>query len=176
MLPPHEVPILINSYNRVTCLIKLVDWLVSAGHRRIFIIDNKSTYPPLLDYLMQIEQTGTASVIRLDKNCGFRAIWEQNILKRLSINSEYVYTDPDVVPSDFCPIDAVGRLQSILNQDDDIQKAGLGLRLNDIPEHYVYKESVLAWERQFWLSPAARGVFNAEIDTTFALSQIMREA
>ena len=169
MLPQHEVPILINSYDRLTCLKKLVDWLVRAGHRRIFIIDNKSTYQPLINYLIHIEQIGIARVVRLGRNCGHTAIWEQNILERLAIDSEYIYTDNDTVPSDFCPTDAVGMLQSILNSNDDIAKAGLGLRIDDIPEHYAHKESVLAWEKQFWLSPAARGLFNAQIDTTFAL-------
>ena len=46
-----DPPIVICSRDRVWCLRRLVDWLERAGHERIVIVDNASTYEPLLDYL-----------------------------------------------------------------------------------------------------------------------------
>jgi hypothetical protein len=42
----RDVPIFIISFNRVSCLRQLIDWLLSHGYRRIFVVDNASTYPP----------------------------------------------------------------------------------------------------------------------------------
>lgn len=165
----RDIPILINSYNRLGCLRRLIDWLRTAGHRRLYVLDNASTYPPLLEYLRQLEQSGSASVVRLGENLGHLALWRGNLLKLLGIATEYVYTDPDVVPAPFCPADAVGFLQRILADEPDVALAGLGLRLDDIPACYPHRSVVLAWEQQFWLRPAAPGLFLAPIDTTFAL-------
>ena len=84
-------------------------------------------------------------------------------------HTEYVYTDPDVVPIEACPRDLVGMLQSILDDNPTIATAGVCLRLDDLPDTYRYKAQAIAWERQFWLNPAAPGLFHAPIDTTLAL-------
>jgi SAM-dependent methyltransferase len=165
----RDVPVLVNSFNRLGCLRRLIDWLRSAGHRTLIVIDNASSYPPLIDYLGQIERTRAAKVVRLDDNLGHLALWRENLLERLGIATEYVYTDPDVVPATFCPADAVGFLQHVLAEEPEVALAGLGLRLDDIPDHYGHKRCVLAWEEQFWLRPAAPRLFHAPIDTTFAL-------
>lgn len=169
LLPFWEVPVLINSYNRLTSLQHLVGWLLRAEHTRIVIIDNASTYPPLLRYLAELEERSLATVIRLDANVGHLAVWRCALLDRLGIDTEYVYTDPDVVPAEFCPPDLIGHLQAILVGNPQIATAGIGLRLDDLPNGYGHKEEVLAWERQFWRTPAAPGLFHASIDTTFAL-------
>jgi hypothetical protein len=169
MMPFREVPIFINSFNRLSCLQRLLEWLCAAGHRRIFVVDNASTYAPLLDYLDKVDRHAVATVIRLPANAGHQALWASGLLDRLGVTSEYVYTDPDVVPADFCPSDLVGFLQAVVDENPEILVAGLGLRLDDIPDNYPHKAAVMAWERQFWLRPVAPGLFRAGIDTTFAL-------
>jgi hypothetical protein len=168
-LPFRRIPILINSFNRLQCLRSLVDWLENAGYANIIIIDNASSFPPLLAYLERLERKKRATIVRLGANCGHLAIWQQGLLQRLGIDSEYVYTDPDVVPAEFCPPDVLGFFREILDEEDDIATIGFGLRLDDIPDHATHKAQVLAWESQFWLAPAAPGLFLAPIDTTFAL-------
>lgn len=165
----REVPILVNSFNRLDCLRRLIDWLVSARYRRIYVIDNASTYQPLPAYLAEIERLGLATIVRLEENAGHLAIWQQRLLERLGIESEYVYTDPDVVPAACCPADIVGHLQGVLADNPTIAVAGMGLRLDDLPDSYRFKAQVIGWERQFWLAPASVGLFHSPIDTTFAL-------
>jgi hypothetical protein len=169
VLPFRDVPVVVNSFNRVGSLRRLVDWLLRAGHARVVVVDNASSYPPLLRYLAELEERGRATVVRLDANLGHLAIWRCGLLERLGIDSEYVYTDPDVVPAEFCPPDLVGRLRAVLADNPDVAIAGVGLRLDDLPDAYGHKALVLAWERQFWRAPAAPGLFHAPIDTTFAL-------
>jgi hypothetical protein len=168
-LPREDVPILVNSYNRLGCLRQLLSWLARAGQRRIYVVDNASEYPPLLAYLQEVEALGVASVVRLNENMGHLAIWRHELLDRLGIDTEFVYTDPDVIPADTCPPDVVGLLQSVLADNPEIATAGLGLRLDDLPDSYPYKSAAIDWERQFWRAPAAPRLFLAQIDTTFAL-------
>ncbi len=168
-LPFWRVPVLINSFNRLASLRRLIDWLRQAGHLDLHVIDNASTYPPLLDYLRWLERTRLVKVTRLTRNAGHLALWQQGLLQRLGIVTEYVYTDPDVVPAASCPRDLVGVLQSVLADNPDIATAGVGLRLDDLPDAYRFKVQAIAWERQFWRAPAAPGLFRAPIDTTFAL-------
>ena len=46
----RDIPIFIQSFNQVSHLRKQIDWLLSAGHRRLIVVDNASTYEPLLQY------------------------------------------------------------------------------------------------------------------------------
>lgn len=164
----RDVPIFINSYNRLACLERLTAWLRAHGHRRIHIIDNASTYPPLLAWYRAIERRGV-QVIRLDENVGSRALWKRDILERAGIDGEYVYTDSDVIPAPFCPDDAIAHLRAVLAAHPQVKKVGLGLRLDNLPAHYRHRDIVHRWEQQFWRWPAARGLMFAGVDTSFAL-------
>ncbi len=164
----QDIPIFINTFNRLACLQLLVNWLEKAGHRRIFIIDNKSDYVPLIDYYGLLEQKGH-TVIRLGKNTGHLALWKMNLLARYNISTEFIYTDSDVVPCSSCPLNAIEHLQNILNQNPTIRKAGLGLRIDNLPECYRHHLTAATWEEQFWKRPAANGLMFAMVDTTFAL-------
>lgn len=154
-----DPPILINVRDRVTSLRALVKWLEAAGHERLVLIDNASTYEPLLDYLDESPH----EVIRLGVNHGSRALWIAGLVP----SEPFVYTDPDVIPTADCPADAVDHLADLLNRYPSFQKAGLGLYLEDVPESLPSLE----WERSL-VSPDRElepGVFGSLIDTTFAL-------
>lgn len=162
-MPDYQaIPILVNVRDRVTPLRALVDWLERAGQERIVLLDNASTWPPLLEYLEQSPH----EVVRLDRNWGNQSIWKANLLPR---NEWFVFTDPDVVPTEDCPLDAVAHLRELLESHHAYIKAGLGLYLDDVPETMPH----LAWERSLVASnmEIAPGAFggNIMVDTTFAL-------
>jgi hypothetical protein len=52
-----------------------------------------------------------------------------------------------------------------------VTKVGFGLRIDDLPAHYRFRQEVIEWESQFWLPECEiePGVFRCAIDTTFAL-------
>lgn len=157
-----QYPIFIICRDRVSCLIQLVDWLERAGHERIIFVDNDSTYEPLLEYYEQTPYT----VLR-GNNDGHQSPWH----RRLTPQDEYfVVTDPDVVPTGDCPLDAVDYFRSLLDRYEDKRKAGFSLKINDLPEHYKFRDQVMRHESQYfhWLGPEERILF-APIDTTFAL-------
>lgn len=163
----YDIPIFINSRDRVNCLRQLISWLLKAGYRNIYVLDNASTYPELLDYYAELEQCGHANVIRLNANLGHTALWKSGILNRLQIVSPYVYTDSDVLPADECPMDVLQHLMGILQKYPYLNKVGLGLRTDDITFYDAFK--IQEWEKQFYHIPLESEVFFGTVDTTFAL-------
>lgn len=160
-----DYPIFINCRDRVTPLRALVRWLERAGCTRIHLVDNNSTYPPLLDFYASTPHT----VIRLGRNQGHRAIWECGAVEEHAAGEYYVATDPDIVPVDECPPDALDRFRALLDGHPDRAKVGFGLVIDDLPSHYRFTRQVQVWEGQFWAAEVEPGVYDAPIDTTFAL-------
>ena len=127
-----------------------MDWLLHAGYRRIYILDNDSTYPPLLDYYRRLEQnTPQINVIRLGRNIGHRAIWEAGILETMQVDTPYVYTDPDVVPVKECPSNVLQRMLEILQKYPFLKKVGLGLKTDDLT-YYGADATRFALYRNYW--------------------------
>lgn len=164
---PLETPIFIVNFNQVSYLRKQIDWFLRAGYTNLTVIDNNSTFPPLLEYYSAILKD--VDVIRLDRNLGSHALWHAEILKQKGVDGPFVYTDSDIVPDHACPQDLVSHLLRLLDQHPHILKVGPALRIDDLPDIYTFKKEVVTWESQFWKRPVARGLFMAPIDTTLAL-------
>jgi len=133
--------------------------LAAAGHERIILLDNASTYPPLLEWY---KRDCPHTVVRLGRNLGKLALWKAG----LEPSEPFVYTDPDVVPTEDCPPDLVERLAHLLARHP-VPKVGPGLFLDDVPPSL----RSLSWERGPQINgreiePGAR---LSLIDTTFAL-------
>ena len=163
----YEIPIFINNFNRLGCLKKLVDWLISAGYHRIFILDNASTYQPLLEYYKLFNNDNDVCVIQFDRNWGYKALWHSGILELLNVESPYVYTDSDVLPVDGCPKDVLCHLLNILRRYPFLKKVGLGLVTNDIT--CVDAEKIKEIEKRYYLHQMEENVYFGAVDTTFAL-------
>jgi|GEM_PF-811204 len=164
-LDPAELPIVINSRDQLGSLKQLVDWLVGAGCGNVIILDNASTFPPLLDYLA----SAPVKVVRLEENLGPHSMWQPGIRARLKIDGPFVFTDPDVVPIAECPRDVVAHLYDVLMSRPSCGTVGLGLKIDDLPEHYQWKQLAVGWEAQFWKKQVGPGLFYGKLDTTFAL-------
>ena len=91
------------------------------------------------------------------------------LVTELGEDTPFVVTDPDVIPVESCPADALEYFHSTLDDYPEIDKVGFSLFLEDIPMHYAHRADVLLWESQFWKNVHQSGFYFAEIDTTFAL-------
>ncbi len=151
--------------DRLTPLLDLISWLERVGQRTIYLLDNDSSYPPLLAYYQKTEH----HVIYLKENLGPYALWQADLIEALGITGRYIVSDPDIVPTAECPGDAIEVMSDALDRFPDRVKAGFGLKMDDLPDHYPLKSSVLGWEFQFWTHELAPGLYDASIDTTFAL-------
>lgn len=164
----RDIPIFINARDRHTTMKKLIDWLLNAGYRNVIILDNASTYIPLLKYYSKLERNPAVKVIRLGGNLGFKALWKSGVLEKLQITTPYVYTDPDVLPAANCPKDIVRILYEYLNSNHEIRKVGLGIVWEDIT--FYDKDKWQEYERKFQVDGRIDdNIAFAQVDTTFAL-------
>ena len=162
--PYHDIPIIINNFNRLDFLKKLISSLETRGYKNLIILDNDSTYPPLLEYY----KTTPYEVIFLHENVGFLALWKSGIYKRFK-NNYYVYTDSDVMLDEGCPEDFMRVFLSVLKKHPACMKVGFGIRIDDLPDCYKQKYYVIRWEAQHWKERVDDLLIKARIDTTFAL-------
>ena len=104
-------------------------------------------------------------MVRPNANLGARALW----LADLVPTELFVVSDPDLLPTDDCPTDAVAHLAELLDRFPAFPKAALGLHLDDFPA--TLDQGILRWERSLVCEgrAVAPGVYASLSDTSFAL-------
>jgi len=157
-------PVFIVCRDRLTCLVGLLDWLESVGNAdEVYLIDNASTWEPLLDYYASTPHT----VIRRE-NEGHRVGWSSGILRKYAAARPFIYTDPDVLPVEDCPDDAIARMAEVLRRKPGLAKCGFSIKIDDLAP-WIADRSV-AWESRYWANwDEHLQAYLAPIDTTFAL-------
>lgn len=161
-----DIPIIINNRNRLDYMKMLITSLEVRGYKNIYIIDNDSTYPPLLTYY---DKECVYPVFRLKKNVGYNALWDSGLIRKFN-KGYFVYTDSDVVLSDMCPADILEKAYAVLMKYPNVHKVGPALEVKDVPE--VNQAAVWKTQRDFWKESLEIGdlrLYRAGIDTTFAL-------
>lgn len=141
----YQIPIFIISFNRLNYLYSLIAQLEKRNYHNIFIIDNKSTYKPLLEYYKSINH----KVFYLDKNYGHLVFWKLDIFKEYR-KDFYVVTDPDLQIIDECPDDFMSKFFEIAIKYPFVKKVGFSLKIDDLPDNNKMKRDVLKWEKKFY--------------------------
>ncbi|MCO6500403.1 MAG: glycosyltransferase family 2 protein [Vicingus serpentipes] len=167
---PLSIPIIIISYNQLFYLKRLVNFLLNRGCSNIVIIDNNSTYSPLLAYFDTLEQqhNDAVTIHRLHKNWGHLVFWENKELFELYSRGYYVVTDADINPLESVPEDFMTKFRKLLNKNKSVSKVGFSLYIDDIPDSNPNKDKIIKWEKRFWENKYKDYFINA-IDTTFAM-------
>lgn len=157
----QDTPVIIpNRNNLERGFRRLLEWLQGAGMTRVVVIDNGSTYEPLLRYYRGLRKE--VEVRFAHRNLGPSAPW----VRAAAQGTRFIVSDPDVVPAPECPQDLVRALHAAADQHQ--AKVGPGLRIDNLPDCYARKREVLALEKPFWARPVGN-CFEAPLDTTFAL-------
>lgn len=156
-------PVFIVCRDRLTCLLGLLDWLESVRNAdEVYLIDQASTWAPLLSFYDDTHHT----VIRTG-NVGHRVGWLAGIIRERAGGRRFVYTDPDVLPVEDCPPEAIARMSEVLDRTRAV-KCGFSIKIDDLAPWIA--ERSIAWESKYWEQwDAAAGAYRAPIDTTFAL-------
>lgn len=163
----YKIPVFIISYNRLSYIKQMVTWLKKYGINNIHIIDNNSSYGPLLKYL----QTCQCTVHRLDKNWGHEVLWRCGKFNKVIKKSLYIVSDPDIAPNKNLPKDFLLQMYNILGQYKNITKIGFALDITDIRKTKTNKKYIKS-EQIFWKKKIKNEklvLYDAPIDTTFAL-------
>lgn len=152
--------------DRVTYALACAEAMRAANLQPV-IVDHGSTWPSAVAWLKQLEDRGTEVLYRGGGHP--RHMWDWGPFLDSRGTSRYVVTDPDVVPSHKCPLDWPRRLSGLLDEYPGSAKAGLGLRIDNLPAHYSRRQQVIDWEDQFWQDEVEPGVYRAPLDTTLAM-------
>lgn len=161
-----EIPVIINNFNRLTTLKQLVESLEKRGYRNIYILDNDSTYPPLLEWYKECGY----EVIYLGQNIGFKALWKDKSVRKRFCSDYYIYTDSDVKLSDDCPDDIIDRIFHLLKDKYRLAaKIGLHIRIDNLPDCYANKAKVIEFESKAAVTPNADSLERRPTDTTLAI-------
>lgn len=172
-----KIPCLINNFNQLEYLIPMVDKLSSFDKLSIYILDNNSTYEPLLKWYDSLAKT-KIQVVKLGKNCGHMAPWSTHLTHRLAWEYKspyYIVSDPDLDLS-LIPDDTIDLMIDIL-MHREIFKVGLSIEIEDLPDHYPLKNEVTNWEAPSWSHERKetyknQTLYRTGIDTTFAMYNI----
>jgi hypothetical protein len=167
---PGSVPVLINNFNRLDTLRGQLSWLLTLeGSISIIIIDNASTYPPLLEFYRALDRSNVQVVHLGFNSCDKGAAY---VAGQLTGCPRFIVTDPDLLPYPTTPEDIVPHLESLLARYPDYNHVGLSLEIEDLPDHCFRRERILQHERQYWPPqsvPLNDEVYVAPVDTTFAM-------
>jgi hypothetical protein len=151
-------------YNRVTWPKAMAEWL-SDRDCEVILVDNGSTYPPLLEWYDKCSYP----LFKLNGNFGHEVVWTCGIIdNHYPEIKEYVVTDHDLDLS-CIPWDWKDTLRTELNRTPGINKAGFSLEINDLPKN-SFTDEIIKHEKGFWdKTIGENGFYDADIDTTFAL-------
>ena len=166
---PKTIPVIIVNFNQLKTLKELVSFLIERKFTKIYIIDNQSTYEPLLNYYEEIKER--VEIISLQKNEGHMVFFKnKDLFNRLAKGGFFILTDPDILPNKKLPKNFMRILvKNLLKYDEWITKAGFALDISNIPDFYPAKNKVIAWEQRFWQNEVDKDIFLTRLDTTFAL-------
>ena len=162
----RDIPVFIISRDRLKALKQLLNWCEKESLTNIIIIDNSSTYPPLLRFYSSVPH----KVIGLSRNIGQTSPWVTGAVDVYAKDKPFIVTDSDIIPLPNAH-GAVRLFCKLLNDYPERIKAGFGLVIDDIPDSYALKDYVIAWESQFWQKEIEKDVYDADIDTTFAVNR-----
>ena len=176
-MPQLKIPIYVPVFNNPTYTKYFVEQLQEIQCNDIYIVDNKSDYPPMISLLKELEQK--YNVVRLDRNEGPHFILRnQNFYK--SLPEIFCLSDPDMELSRNLPKEFLADLLQISNQYK-MGKVGFAL---EVPAEEELKDIELnmegkiwnmrEWESQWWencIGKSLRGddLYMTTLDTQFAL-------
>ncbi|MEO1600046.1 MAG: hypothetical protein AAFU49_06165 [Pseudomonadota bacterium] len=165
------IPVYVNSFNQLTYLKDMLDWLKRHGFANIYVTDQTSDYPPLLDYYAELEAEGRVRIIRLGENIGPTAI----VWRITAAGGPFIFSDPDLTLPEPADPALLSTLVS-LSQTHLCRKVGLALELPSQEEcrdtrqvTALGEHGILEWESQFWENEVAPDIYRAPVDTTFFL-------
>jgi len=172
---PKNCKVVINNRNRLTTTKNMVDKLLELNpDEQIIIIDNGSTYPPLLNWYKAMSPYDYSNnvYVRFFGNEGHLALWATKIDKELG--EYFVYTDSDIILPDDFPTEWKLIMFNLIRWYSGIyDKIALAIHIDDLPEHYRYKNQVIRNEARWWLEKHDTEMLNylykADTDTTFAM-------
>jgi len=140
---PNPIPVFVIVYNLFSTTRRLTEDLLRMGGR-VFLVDNSSSYPPLLDWYETIHKNPDVHIVKLGENLGPHVIYNRlsffkekyHEITGHQLPDEFIITDCDLDIS-AVPDDGLKILYQLREEDRKSErphlKIGFGLRLDDLP-------------------------------------------
>lgn len=163
----RSISVWINSFNQPTYLRNIVDKFLDNQFKNIYILDNNSTSPPLIEYYKEIAESNLpVMVLYYNANLGPWYFHASSLYKMLG-DCPHIYTDPDI---DFGSLadNFVSRLID-LSEEMKIPKVGCALEIpsrDELKPKFDYETQM---EHDCWQKILADNVYDARVDTTMHL-------
>jgi FkbM family methyltransferase len=170
-LVKKNMPAVIIGYNQLTYIRNMVKQL-ERYTSDIVVVDNHSTYQPLLDYY---DKEFGYTLLRRQQNEGHE-VYQSKPIQSL-VGDLYVLTDPDLRFNPQLPQNFIQTLLALSN-NFEAHKVGFALNIarQDLRTDVNYfGKSIKTWESQFWKNSLKYSkdpkleLYSAAIDTTFCL-------
>ena len=169
----RPIPCFLTAFNLLSPLREMVAQLMRfRGLGPVVIVDNGSTYGPLLDWYKEAEQMGF-DIVRLTTKATNHAVFTTPLFKKLTSPKEadfFFVSDGDLGIEEL-PGDAIVRCAERLN-GSSYMKVGFALRTHDLPNcamtRYVKERESEHWKTRD-TSQTGDIWYVADIDTTAAV-------
>lgn len=171
VLVKKNMPVFIIGYNQYTFIKGMVEQLEKYTSD-IVVVDNNSSFGPLLDYY---KKNFKYTLLRQKVNQG-HGVCSLPVIQKLT-GDLYILTDPDLKFNPNLPAHFIEDLVQVSNHFQAF-KTGFALKIDadDLDEELkFYNSSIREWENQFWTKPlvypenTSLKLYEAAIDTTFCL-------
>lgn len=170
-----KIPCFLIARDRFTCLKNMVEYLVQIPELEVIILDNCSTYEPLMAWY--VENPCGVIIHHLPANFGNFCLFsntdaipgfEKPDFKEIYQleGRQYILSDCDLNLHGI-PLDVVSVLQEGLRRHSWAVKCGLGLRIDNLPDTEIAREAI-RWEANNHKLIDDLYI-KAAVDTTFAL-------
>lgn len=164
-----KIPLIIPNYNQLTYLRNLINWWKwYHPDYPVFIVDNGSDYPPLLEYYESLSD----ALVFINRNTENDFIG--NLTRFISSNKEYEYyvvSDPDIMPHPNTPPNFLEIWKRYL--DNGYHRIGFNLITEDLPDWLHDKNMIQHNEKELLIEEVVNEHgfpgYRAPIDTTFAM-------
>ena len=165
-----KIPVIIINKNLLTWPSKMVECIKTfecVGD--ITIVDNQSTYEPLLEWY----KTNPCNIIHSAFN-GQSSPWDMKIPEKLGYEY-YVVSDPDMDLSE-TPKDCLLYLKNKLEAHKEYDRIGLSLSNHDVSPSSPYYSHLRTWHELYWKPESLIDNLYTEqlFDTTFGMYHIDR--
>lgn len=170
----HIIPLIIPNFNQLHYTVNLINWWnYYTANAPVFIIDNASTYKPLLEFYRKNHFKNLKVVRCKENNCG------NNLRQFLAWSSvDYPYyciSNPDIMPHPATPENFLELFKHCIDAGK-YHHVGFQLKIDDLPEYIDNIEVIREKEAPFRKN--ARNIifkgkvykaFKAPIDLTFSM-------
>ena len=167
-----NIPIVILNRDRLYPLIEQVTVLKSKGYTNIIVIDNQSTYLPLIEWYAKGEVEVFHNNLTENSCHAFRDLVLQGHPKFTNIISDwYVFNDSDIIPLDNVPEDFIEDLKNYAIHHNKT-KVGMSIKIDDLDMSYQLNQWVYSYESTYWTNAIIDNgieLYPHPIDTTFAI-------